>query len=81
MLAAPPPKNDTPEEADIYKEILRKRIKILLEKAVKQWRRTLKFASRLNLKNHWVESTRADLEKIESLLVIERHAGEDLNIN
>ena len=80
MLAAPPPAALSAEERDMYTEVLRKRIRILLEKAVKQWRRTLKFAVRLQLDNDWITKTRQDLEEIEATLNIESQVGADLAI-
>jgi tetratricopeptide (TPR) repeat protein len=80
MLSAPPPAALNETEQEMYTEVLRKRIKILLEKAVKQWRRTLKFARRLNLDSEWVIQTRRDLEEIEALLKIESQVGADLSI-
>lgn len=80
MLSAPSPKGLTEEEQKIYKEVLRKRIKILLQKAVKQWRRTIKLAMRLNLDNAWITRTKADLKQIEAMLEIEEQVGVDLPI-
>ncbi|MBN2718586.1 MAG: tetratricopeptide repeat protein [Deltaproteobacteria bacterium] len=78
MLAAKPPTGLTDSEQEVYMEVLRKRITILLKKAVKQWRRTLAFAMRLNLDNAWIAQTRQDLKEIESVLEIEEQVGADL---
>ena len=78
MLAAPAPANLSDEEQEVYMEVLRKRIKILLKKAVKQWRRTMTFAARLNLDNAWVLRTQQDLKEIEAVLDIEEQVGADL---
>ena len=78
MLDAKPPAELSEEEAQVYMEVLRKRIKILLRKAVKQWRRTMKFAERLSLDNAWVVQTQMDLKEIETVLEIEEQVGSDL---
>lgn len=72
MLSAPPPNDLNEEEREIYLEVLRTKIRVLLRKAVIQWERTLKLASRLNLDNEWVDSTNRDLEEIRKTLVMER---------
>jgi len=72
MLAAPPPEDLDEEEREIYQEILREKIRVLLKKAVLQWERTLKLASRLGLDNKWVESTQRDLDEIRDILVLEK---------
>ncbi|MBN2339916.1 MAG: tetratricopeptide repeat protein [Deltaproteobacteria bacterium] len=81
MLAAPAPAGLTEEEQGIYMEVLRKRIKVLLQKAVKQWKRTIAFAKRLELDNAWVLQTETDLREIEAVLEIEETIGADLPIN
>ncbi|MBN2527545.1 MAG: tetratricopeptide repeat protein [Deltaproteobacteria bacterium] len=80
MLDAPAPNGLSAEEEGVYNEVLRKRIKILLQKAVKQWRRTMTFALRLNLDNAWVAQTQKDLREIETVLEIEQHVGADLPV-
>lgn len=77
MLAAPPPAGLDGEALEIYLGILRDRTRVLLEKAVLQWERTLKLARRLGLDNEWIESTERDLEEIRAQLEIERKAGTD----
>jgi tetratricopeptide (TPR) repeat protein len=76
ILDAPPPEELGREEQQIYFEILRERIRVLLKKAVVQWERTLKLAIRLGLDNEWIEKTTRDLEAIRKILVLEA-AGED----
>lgn len=78
MLDAPAPTGLSQEEQGIYIEVLRKRIKVLLQKAVKQWKRTMKFSLRLNLDNKWISQTQQDLQQIEELLENERLIGQDL---
>ncbi len=77
MLSAPPPEDLTGEAQEIYFEILRNKVRVLLKKAVLQWERTLKLAVRLGLDNEWIDSTTNDLEEIRKILVIEK-ANEEL---
>jgi tetratricopeptide (TPR) repeat protein len=78
LLKAPlPPGLDT-DEREIYTQILKKRIRVLLTKAVRQWERVLKMAGRLSLDNEWVEQTRRDLEEVRRLLVVEEGPGDVL---
>ena len=72
---ADPPADLDEEAREIYLDILRERVRVLLEKAVLQWERTLKLAIRLGLDNEWIERTTRDLDKIREILVIEA-AGE-----
>jgi tetratricopeptide (TPR) repeat protein len=77
ILAAPPPGELDEEARAIYVEILRDRTRVLLEKAVLQWERTLKLARRLRLDNEWVDSTTRDLAEIREELEIEKGEGMD----
>jgi hypothetical protein len=77
ILAAPPPGDLDEEAREIYLKILRDRIRVLLEKAVLQWERTLKLGRRLRLDNEWVDSTTRDLEELRRELAIERREEVD----
>ncbi|MDD5310008.1 MAG: tetratricopeptide repeat protein [Deltaproteobacteria bacterium] len=68
LLAAPVPPDLDAEAQDVYREVLRGRIRVLLRKAVAQWERTLKMAVRLGLDNEWVDRTTRDLDAIRELL-------------
>jgi tetratricopeptide (TPR) repeat protein len=70
MMTAPPPSDLNEKEQDIYREILRKQIRVLLKKAVRQWERVLSMADRLALSNEWVERTKADLADIREILAL-----------
>jgi TolA-binding protein len=76
ILSAPPPEQLGQQEQEIYFEILRDRIRVLLKKAVVQWERTLKLAIRLGLDNEWIEKTTRDLDEIRKILALEA-VGED----
>jgi tetratricopeptide (TPR) repeat protein len=78
MLAAPAPPELTDEERGIYFEVLHEKIRVLLQKAVLQWERTLKLARRLGLDNEWIDSTTRDLDEIRRELAIEESAEKEL---
>jgi len=71
LTAAPPPPDLDAMAREIYAEVLRDRIHVLLEKAVTQWERTLKLAARLELNNEWIDRARADLAAIRARLTAE----------
>ncbi|MDJ0762976.1 MAG: tetratricopeptide repeat protein [Myxococcota bacterium] len=71
MVAAPPPADLEREAREVYAEVLKDRIRVLLKKAIFQWERTLKMARRLNLSNQWVEQTTQSLKEIRERLAID----------
>jgi tetratricopeptide (TPR) repeat protein len=77
MMAAPVPEDLNDEEKEIYLEVLKNRIRVLLKKATRQWERTLKMARRLNLSNEWVERTGADLEEIREIMDLEQSSEDE----
>lgn len=68
MLAAPIPVDLDEEQAEIYRNVLKGKLQVLLEKAVLQWERTLKMARRLDLGGEWVERTSQDLNDMRAIL-------------
>jgi tetratricopeptide (TPR) repeat protein len=68
MVTAPAPTDLNNEERDVYAEVLKNRIHVLLTKAVRQWERTLKMARRLNLSNDWITQTEAELVEVRAKL-------------
>jgi tetratricopeptide (TPR) repeat protein len=68
LLGAPIPADLDEEQAEVYREVLSSKLRVLLEKAVLQWERTLKMARRLDLGGEWVERTSRDLNHIRAIL-------------
>jgi tetratricopeptide (TPR) repeat protein len=81
LLAAPTPPDLTEEEREVYLDVLKKRIRVLLTKAVTQWERTLKMIRRLELEGEWAERTERDLEEIRALMAIVDRETADLPAN
>lgn len=77
MMTSPAPEDLNPEEKEIYYEVLRKRIRVLLKKAIRQWERVLAMADRLALNNEWVVRTKSDLEDIRALLTMDNTSKDD----
>lgn len=70
MVNAPmPPELETPEEAEIYREELRRRIRVLITKAINIYERTLEAAERIGAHNAFVDRTRDSLKKMKDLLL------------
>jgi hypothetical protein len=77
MIGAPAPKELTPEEAEIYRQELRKKIRVLLTKAINIYERTLEAAERIGAQNPFVERTRESLQKMKDLLIAEAQRDDD----
>ena len=71
MVAAPVPDDLSDEQKEIYSQVLKDRIAVLLKKAVVQWERTLKMARRLSLDNEWIDKTTMELLEIRQILAID----------
>jgi tetratricopeptide (TPR) repeat protein len=77
MIGAPAPKELTPEEVEIYRQELRKKIRVLLTKAINIYERTLEAAERIGAQNPFVERTRESLQKMKDLLIAEAQRDDD----
>ncbi len=73
MITAPIPENLSDQEQEIYTEILKGNIQVLLKKATRQWERTLKMARRLNLSNEWISQTSKELEAVRLKMLKNDH--------
>lgn len=69
MSNSPAPKELNAEEAEVYKQEVRKKIRILLTKAISIYERTLEAAERIGASNPFVEKTKQSLQKMRDLLV------------
>jgi tetratricopeptide (TPR) repeat protein len=66
--SAAPPELDE-EEAQVYREEVRKQIRVLLTKSINIYERTLEAAERIGSQSAFVVRTRASLEKVKALLL------------
>ncbi|WNG34485.1 tetratricopeptide repeat protein [Archangium violaceum] len=69
LVNSPAPKELDAEEAQIYREELRKKVRVLLTKSINIYERTLEAAERIGSQNAFVAKTRKSLEKMKALLL------------
>jgi TolA-binding protein len=69
LVNSPAPAELDAEEAQVYREELRKRVRVLLTKSINIYERTLEAAERIGSQNTFVAKTRQSLEKMKALLL------------
>jgi tetratricopeptide (TPR) repeat protein len=69
LVNSPAPAELDEEEAQVYREELRKKIRVLLTKSINIYKRTLEAAERIGAQSAFVLRTRASLEKVKALLL------------
>lgn len=67
LLGVPAPPGISEGATDFYREELKKRIAVLVTKAIKIYEQSLEMATRVGEKNEWVERTSKSLERMKSL--------------
>ncbi len=77
MLNAPAPADLGKEEQEVYRVELRKKIRVLISKAITVYERTLEAAERIGASSPFVEETRASLKRMKELLLAEAKAEEE----
>jgi tetratricopeptide (TPR) repeat protein len=74
MVTAPAPPELNEEEAQVYRQELRKKIRVLLTKSINIYERTLEAAERIGSQNAFVDRTRESLRKVRELLLADADA-------
>ncbi|HYO53099.1 tetratricopeptide repeat protein [Archangium sp.] len=69
LVNSPAPAELDAEEAKVYREELRKKVRVLLTKSINIYERTLEAAERIGSQNAFVDKTRKSLEKMKALLL------------
>ncbi|RYZ35832.1 MAG: tetratricopeptide repeat protein [Myxococcaceae bacterium] len=69
MVNSPTPPELNAEEAGVYRQELRKKIRVLLTKSINIYERTLEAAERIGSQSAFVDRTRQSLEKVKRLLL------------
>jgi tetratricopeptide (TPR) repeat protein len=69
MVNTPAPPELNAEEAQVYRQELRKKIRVLLTKSINIYERTLEAAERIGSQNAFVDRTRESLRKVRELLL------------
>ncbi len=77
MTNASAPHELNNEEAEVYRQELRKKIRVLLSKAITIYERTLEAAERIGATSPFVEKTRESLAHMKELLLADAKAEED----
>lgn len=75
LLKAPVPKDLKKDELDVYKKMLKKRIRVLLDKANYAFERNIRAAQTLGLqKSAWVVKTRKQMQAIRDKIIKEYYS-------
>jgi tetratricopeptide (TPR) repeat protein len=69
MVNSPAPSELNAEEAQVYRQELRKKIRVLLTKSITIYERTLETAERIGSQSAFVDRTRESLAKMKALLL------------
>ena len=69
LVNAPAPAELDAEQAQVYREELRKKVRVLVNKSITAYEATLEAAERVGAQNAFVERTRKSLEKMKALLL------------
>ncbi|MHB8879660.1 MAG: tetratricopeptide repeat protein [Myxococcaceae bacterium] len=77
MINSPAPKELNGEEVEVYRQELRKKIRVLLTKAITIYERTLEAAERIGSSSPFVDKTREKLQKMKELLLADAKADEE----
>lgn len=76
MINAPVPSELPEGEVEVYRAELRKKIRVLITKAITVYERTLEAAERIGSSSPFVEQTRESLQKMKDLLLADAKAEE-----
>jgi tetratricopeptide (TPR) repeat protein len=77
MVHTPAPPELDAEEAQVYRQELRKKIRVLLTKSINIYERTLEAAERIGSQNAFVDRTRESLRKVRELLLADAESEQD----
>lgn len=69
MTLAPVPEGLDAEQANLYRGILRRKVRVLVQKAISIYERTLSTAERIGVRSGFVEQTRQSLERMKRILL------------
>ncbi|MBI5494287.1 MAG: tetratricopeptide repeat protein [Deltaproteobacteria bacterium] len=68
MVKLPVPPDLTEEQADLYRKEMRRKVAVLVRKAIKVWENTVQMARRTGAQNVWVGKTEQSLRRMQDLL-------------
>jgi tetratricopeptide (TPR) repeat protein len=76
MVNSPAPSELNAEEAEVYRQELRKKIRVLISKSINIYERTLETAERIGAQSAFVDRTRESLKKMKDLLLADAQREE-----
>jgi tetratricopeptide (TPR) repeat protein len=71
MIHAPPPRELDPREMELYRQELRKKVRVLVGKAITAYEQTLEAAERVGSAGPFIERTRESLQRMKALMITE----------
>ncbi len=77
MVNSPAPAELSAEEAEVYRQELRKKIRVLISKSINIYERTLETAERIGAHSAFVDRTRESLKKMKDLLLADAQREEE----
>jgi TolA-binding protein len=77
MMDSPTPRELNAEEGEVYRQEVRRRIRILLTKAIGVYETTVATAERIGSSSPFVDRARASLERMKQLLLAEAEVPEE----
>jgi tetratricopeptide (TPR) repeat protein len=77
LVNSPAPKEFNDDERAVYRTELRKKIRVLISKAITVYERTLEAAERIGASSPFVQRTRESLQRMKELLLAEAKAEEE----
>jgi tetratricopeptide (TPR) repeat protein len=80
MVSTPAPPELNAEEAQVYQQELRKKVRVLLTKSINIYERTLEAAERIGSQNAFVDRTRESLRKVKELLLADADGEPDATL-
>jgi tetratricopeptide (TPR) repeat protein len=69
MMTAPVPPGMEGREADLYRGLLRRKVRILVQKSISIYERTLSTAERVGARSGFIEQTQASLDRMKEVLL------------
>jgi uncharacterized coiled-coil protein SlyX len=77
LMNSPAPAELDAEAAEVYREEVRKKIRVLLTKSINIYERTLEAAERIGSQNAFVDKTRQSLEKMKARLLADSESEQE----
>jgi len=80
MMTAPVPAGMDEHQASLYRGLLRRKVRVLVQKAISVYERTLSTAERVGVRSAFVEQTQASLDRMKQVLLADAARDEEEGI-